>query len=70
MIQELTTLYEEDINSDGEFLFDEFENLEEWKGREWTFAGLNLKLFCLNGFLQLYISPAANTAQKSNAGDI
>ena len=62
LVKELTKCYGVDIYSDGEFTFEEFNDLDNWKGREWNCSDINLRLKFLNGYLQLYISPAGNIA--------
>lgn len=55
LIKELNEYFGQDCNSKGRLKPEEFENLDQWKGRQWKLENLDLRLLQFNGYFQLYL---------------
>ena len=72
-LNEMETITEtskgQDENELGSLAHEEFENLDNWKGRSWKVGSITLNLRQFNGHFQLYIDIPNNDKDESTAGN-
>jgi len=69
LIEKLIFCFGQDENDLGSLANEEFENLDNWKGRSWKVGSVKLNLCQFNGHFQLYIDIPNDNTDESTAGN-